>query len=119
MEDRKFKIMAVNQIEALSLDELEKLRGIVQVDRKKTKIFLHDITLCINAILSENDALRTLTPETARVLGMPEEKVKLIIELQKKRKESIEAGNGDVVIRHRKTLTASVATGKHNTEGGK
>lgn len=105
MSEHGFNFRTDEELEKLSLDELKAERALVQADRQKTKPYLHKITLLINGILQENEALKKLTPETAEALGMPPEKVALVRLLQEKRKEKLANGVEDVVIQHRHTLT--------------
>lgn len=105
MSERGFEFLTDEKLESLSLDELKAERKLVQDERQLIKPYLHKITLLINGILQENEALKKLTPEAAEALGAPKDKVNMIRELQKKRKEAIAKGNGDVVIQHRHTLT--------------
>lgn len=105
MSERGFEFRSDEELEALSLDELKAERTLVQEDRQKTKPYLHKITLLINGILQENEALKKLTPEAAEALGLPKEKIDEIRALKIKRAEAIKNGDSDVVIQHRHTLT--------------
>jgi ApbE superfamily uncharacterized protein (UPF0280 family) len=111
-------VISDDKLQKMSYDELRKEREIAQGVRRDSKIYLHKITILINGILQENEALRTLTPETAKALGMPDEKIKLLKELQAKRKKAIKEGKGDVIIQHVKTLTIGPKAGNHTTKGG-
>lgn len=116
MNEIEFKFIPDTDLDKMSLDELKKERTCIQNVRLQTKPYLHKITLLINGILQENEALRKLTPETARALGMPEDKIKLIEELQAKRKKALAEGKEDVIIQHRHTLTLTAKGAKHKTE---
>lgn len=117
MSERGFDFRTDEELEKLSLDELKAERLLVQTDRQLTKPYLHKITLLINGIYQENEALKKLTPETAEAIGMPAEKVAQVRELQKQRKEKLENGIEDVVIQHRHTLTIT-PNGVKRKEGG-
>ncbi len=116
MSERNFKIIPDDKLDKLSYGELEKEILLVQNDRLETKAYIRKLTTRLNGIMAENEALRTLTPEAAAALGMPEDQIKLIKEYQAKRKKAIAEGKGDVVIQHRHTLTMTPAGVK--TRGG-
>lgn len=114
MSDYKVKTDA--ELDKMDLDELKKERSIIQDFRLKSKTYLHAITLRINGILQENEALKKLTPETAEALDMPPDKVALVKEYQDKRKKALAEGKDDVVIRHRHTLTMTPSGVKRKKE---